>query len=194
MAVLKALLILTLSLALSAPVLALEHPVQAGETLSGLSISYGVPASEIAALNAISDPDLILAGSVLQIPSRARPSTRGERVAEIATSHLGVPYVWGGSSPDGWDCVGFVRYTYLEAGIDLGTNQIPALYEFPDPGSPGPGDLVFFTNTYKPGLSHVGIYDHAGRFVHAAAPEYGTITSSLTNSYWSERYAGARRP
>jgi cell wall-associated NlpC family hydrolase len=56
-----------------------------------------------------------------------------------------------------------------------------------------PGDLVFFANTYKPGISHVGIYIGKRRFIHAASTRQGTIISSLDSQPYSRKYAGARR-
>jgi cell wall-associated NlpC family hydrolase len=56
-----------------------------------------------------------------------------------------------------------------------------------------PGDIVFFANTYKPGVSHVGIYLGRGRFIHAANSKDGTIVSGLNERKWVEKYAGARR-
>ncbi len=56
------------------------------------------------------------------------------------------------------------------------------------------GDVVFFRDTYKVGLSHVGIFLEGADFIHAADPRWGTIVSALTNPYYSARYAGAIRP
>ena len=56
-----------------------------------------------------------------------------------------------------------------------------------------PGDRVYFHNTYKAGLSHASIYIGGGRIVHAQSERYGVTTSSLSESYWSSRYLGARR-
>ena len=56
-----------------------------------------------------------------------------------------------------------------------------------------PGDIVFFANTYKPGISHVGIYIGGGRFIHAANSQVGTIVSNLNEAKWVAKYAGARR-
>jgi len=56
-----------------------------------------------------------------------------------------------------------------------------------------PGDIVFFANTYKPGISHVGIYIGKRRFIHAASTSQGTIVSSLDASPYRQKYAGARR-
>jgi len=57
-----------------------------------------------------------------------------------------------------------------------------------------PGDMVFFQNTYKAGLSHASIYIGGGRIVHAQSETTGVTTTSLSTSYWSSHYLGARRP
>ena len=57
-----------------------------------------------------------------------------------------------------------------------------------------PGDLVFFANTYMPGLSHVGIYIGGNRFIHAGSERTGVTVTSLSDGYWAPRYYGATRP
>ncbi|RYX84019.1 hypothetical protein EON83_11805 [bacterium] len=114
----------------------------------------------------------------------------------VAQRYLGTPYVWGGESARGFDCSGFI----MRVMRDLGYRALPhsAAEQF-HYGTPiarellKPGDIVFFANTYKPGVSHVGIYLGRGRFIHAANSKVGTIVSSLNESKWIAHYAGARR-
>ena len=113
-----------------------------------------------------------------------------------AQRYAGTPYVWGGESARGFDCSGFI----IRVMRDLGYRSLPhsAAEQF-NYGTPiarallKPGDLVFFANTYKPGISHVGIFLGRGRFIHAAGTGKGTIVSYLSASPYNEKYAGARR-
>jgi len=123
------------------------------------------------------------------ISERPAESSRGQTVAALAKRHVGAPYRWGGSSPSGFDCSGFVRYVYAQVGVSLPHNAA-AQYGYGVPISQDqlePGDLVFFD-----GLGHVGIYIGGGQFIHS--PHTGDVVkiSSLTGWYAST-YVGARR-
>jgi cell wall-associated NlpC family hydrolase len=118
----------------------------------------------------------------------APPATHSSVVA-IAERYLGVPYVWGGASPNGFDCSGLVMYVFAQVGVSLPHSS----YSQYGMGSPvsrdqlQPGDLVFFD-----GLGHEGIYVGGGSFIHA--PHTGDVVkiSSMTGWYAST-YVGARR-
>ena len=117
------------------------------------------------------------------------PAGHAGGVVGIAMNYLGVPYVWGGASPSGFDCSGFTMYVYAQVGISLPHN---AAMQYGMGSSVGreflqPGDLVFFN-----GLGHVGLYIGGGQFIHA--PHTGDVVkiSSLTGWYAST-YVGARR-
>jgi peptidoglycan DL-endopeptidase CwlO len=112
-------------------------------------------------------------------------------VVGIAMQYLGVPYVWGGASPSGFDCSGFVMYVYAQVGVSLPHNAA-AQYGYGSPVSRSelaPGDIVFFD-----GLGHDGIYIGGGQFVHA--PHTGDVVkvSNLGDSWYASTYVGARRP
>ncbi len=120
--------------------------------------------------------------------SVAPPSQYGG-VVGIAMRYLGVPYVWGGASPSGFDCSGFVMYVYAQVGVSL-PHYTGAQWSAGVPVSRGdlqPGDLVFFD-----GLGHVGIYIGGGQFIHA--PHSGTVVQVSSISGWyASTYVGARR-
>jgi peptidoglycan DL-endopeptidase CwlO len=120
--------------------------------------------------------------------SVAPPSQYGG-VVGIAMRYLGTPYVWGGASPGGFDCSGFVMYVYGQMGVSL-PHYTGAQWNVGVPVSRSdlqPGDLVFFD-----GLGHVGIYVGGGSFIHA--PHTGDVVkiSSMTGWY-AATYVGARR-
>ena len=120
----------------------------------------------------------------------APPPSSHSNVVSIALQYLGVPYVWGGASPSGFDCSGLTMYAYAKVGVYLPHNAAMQ-YGMGTPVSRSqlaPGDLVFFN-----GLSHVGMYIGGGRFVHA--PHTGDVVkiSSLSEYWYSATYVGARR-
>ena len=100
-------------------------------------------------------------------------------IAATAAKYVGAPYVWGGGSPSGWDCSGFVAYVYKQHGINIarGTSAIRGSGQFVRTGSPKPGDLVF-----QNGGGHVGIYLGGGKMVGAQNPSVGTIIHDVSRN------------
>ena len=117
---------------------------------------------------------------------------RYSSVVGIAEQYLGVPYVFGGESPSGFDCSGLVAYAYAQVGVSL-PHYTVAQYNYADSVSVSrsqlaPGDLVFFA-----GLGHVGIYVGGGQFIHA--PHTGSVVriDSLSGGWYASEYDGAKR-
>lgn len=112
-------------------------------------------------------------------------------IIDTAHAYIGTPYVWGGQSPTGFDCSGFVQFVYSEQNKTI-PRTVSEIWNYSESiQSPSVGDLVFF-ETYKAGPSHLGIYLGNGEFIHAGASR-GVEVSSLDNSYWSSNYIGAKR-
>ncbi|HTE18154.1 MAG TPA: C40 family peptidase [Armatimonadota bacterium] len=108
--------------------------------------------------------------------------------------HRGTRYVWGGASRGGFDCSGFIRYIFArKRGIMLphSASAQARMGQRVERGELQPGDVVFFA-TYRPSISHVGIYVGDNKFVHAANRRKGCRTDTLTG-YYGSRYRGARR-
>src|ERR671931_471597 len=122
-------------------------------------------------------------------PSGPPPQTHGG-VVGIALQYLGVPYRWGGASPSGFDCSGFVMYVFAKVGVYLPHSSYMQFHmgRYVPRSELQPGDVVFFN-----GASHEGIYIGGGQFVHA--PHTGDVVkiSSLYEGWYSSTYSGARR-
>ena len=120
-------------------------------------------------------------------------SELGWRIVAEAKKYLGVPYVWAGSSPNGFDCSGYTQYVARACGISINRTAANQWKNgtYVAKEDLQPGDLVFFANTYKAGISHVGIYVGNGEFLHAA--NEGIAYGSLDSDHWTSHYYGARR-
>lgn len=124
--------------------------------------------------------------------STSIPGDRYSSVVGIAEQYIGVPYVWGGESPKGFDCSGLVAYVYAQVGVTLAHYTV-AQYNYPDSVSVPrsqlePGDLVFFA-----GLGHVGIYVGGGNFIHAPHTGSSVRIDSLSEGWYASEYDGAKR-
>lgn len=124
----------------------------------------------------------------------SRGTNTSSTIVEHALSLLGTPYVFGGTTRRGLDCSGFTRYVFVGSGISLPRTSYAQFASGVAVSRDNlqPGDLVFFT-TYAKGASHVGIYIGGGRFVEASNPTSGVKISSLSESFYTSRYLGARR-
>jgi cell wall-associated NlpC family hydrolase len=122
----------------------------------------------------------------------SQPTVDKSNIADTAKKYLNVPYVWGGMSPKGFDCSGFLTYVFNEsAGKKLPRTVADIDSQGIKVSSPQVGDLVFF-ETYKPGASHAGIFIGNNEFIHSSSSK-GVSISSMNNVYWSERYLGAKK-
>jgi cell wall-associated NlpC family hydrolase len=153
---------------------------------TGLQVDGIVGAATLATLR-----DFKPAAQASRAPGESR---HGLQIVAFAKQFLGIPYVWAGRSPGGFDCSGFVWYVYNHFGIHL---PRMADGQFETGAAVGrrslvPGDLVFFS-TYEPGPSHVGIYIGGGKFIHASSGAGEVTITPLSKQYYVERYIGARR-
>ena len=129
--------------------------------------------------------------------SVANGSAKGAAIAAYAKQFVGYPYVYGGSSPSGFDCSGFTSYVYAQFGISLNRSASNQL----DNGTPvsmselQPGDLVLFkkSGTGSKRASHVGIYIGGNQFVHASTSTVGVIVSNMSDAYYTSGFVGGRR-
>jgi cell wall-associated NlpC family hydrolase len=119
----------------------------------------------------------------------------GARLVNAARRYLGYPYVTGGTGPNVFDCCGFTWYIHHINGMDIDFG-VDAQFRRGTPVARDdlqPGDVIFFQNTYKSGLSHVALYAGHGQFIHACSPGEGVRMDPLSMDYYASRYVGARR-
>ena len=130
-------------------------------------------------------------GTTNQVQKPTAPTGDTSSVASFARSFNGANYVFGGTTPAGFDCSGFIHYVLNQTG-NKGARQTVAGYwsSKTKTSNPQPGDLVYFSNTYKSGLSHMGVYLGNGQFISAENEKDGVRISSINNSYWAKHLTG----
>ena len=187
------------------------YTVRAGDSLWKIGNTHGVSVSNLKKWNNLST-DALYVGQKLTVngsatstdsgsnsgsDSNSTPNTVGNydvnNLINKAKSYLGVPYVWGGAVPSGFDCSGYIYYVYKAAGMDIKrTNSEGYFNRSYYVNNPQIGDLVFFKGTYKKGISHVGIYVGNNQFISATSSN-GVAIVSLDNSYWSKHFDSFKR-
>lgn len=139
-----------------------------------------------------SKPEEIKQAEIKQVREQsAETNENHQTLIEHATALKGIPYVWGGTTTNGFDCSGFIQYIYGQDGTTI-PRTVTDIWNFSSPvTSASIGDLVFF-ETYKSGPSHLGIYIGNGDFIHAGVT-HGVSTANLNDNYWKSKYLGAKR-
>ncbi|HLI29030.1 MAG TPA: NlpC/P60 family protein [Chloroflexota bacterium] len=178
-------------------------PSQGGQqggtaNIAPLTGAIGSPSGPLPALASTASNTGTTSGSTG--PSRVLPnlpaSPNQARLVAIAQSLVGSRYTWAGTSPaTGFDCSGFVYYVYNTYGYPLERTMAEqfAAGRRVRMDELRPGDIVFFADTYTPGLSHNGIYIGDGKFIHAVDESVGVAITPLNTPYWEQRYVGAVR-
>jgi cell wall-associated NlpC family hydrolase len=166
-----------------------EAAAQAALAQQRAAAASGASASATVAPTASSGGDASGGSSGGGAPSAPLPSGSGNAAAaSVAMQYLGVPYVWGGASPSGFDCSGLASYAYAQIGKSVPhyTGAIWAAFPKVPSDQLEPGDMVFFN-----GLGHMGIYIGGGQYVHA--PHTGDVVKVSSLGDRSD-YVGAVRP
>jgi LysM repeat protein len=177
-----------------------EYIVKSGDYLGKIALQNGLTVQELKSLNGLSS-DRIYVGQKLVVskttsapaPTQVTtPPTSMTSVVDFAKTLKGIPYVWGGNTPAGFDCSGFIHYVFNQTGTKIGRYSAEGYYNRSYyVNQPQVGDLLFFENTYKAGISHMGIYVGNNEFIHADAS--GVVITNLDNSYYKQRFDGFKR-
>ena len=172
--------------AASGLILSMGLPANAADTTAGVSASTesGSAQSALAVTAAPTDSEDRAAAATRTASTATAPEAAAEKLAEtvssastsgiaaLAYTGIGRPYVWGGTTPNGWDCSGFTQWVYAQAGISI--PRVNAWTAMTPTSTPQPGDLVM-----QNGGAHVGIYVGNGMMVSALNPSQGTLLHSV---------------
>ena len=129
------------------------------------------------------------------VTSSASASSAGEALVNEAKKYLGVRYVYGGTSPSGFDCSGFVYYVYKQCGYSITRTATAQNSDgsYVSRSELQPGDIIIFYNSAKSAIGHAGIYIGDGQFIHASSGSGKVVITSLSASYYDTHYYSARR-
>lgn len=172
---------------------------QTQDALIAFQTSQGLKADGIAGLRTIEAINLVLTGRAIALPVASRGSDISTKAADIistAKKYLGAPYVYGASGPRSFDCSGFTSYVYKQQGITIprATTGQATIGTKVGKADLQPGDLLIFSNTYKKGPSHAGIYIGNGEFIHASSVNSGgVVISKLNSKYYTQHFSYGRR-
>ncbi|WP_153730544.1 C40 family peptidase [Sporosarcina obsidiansis] len=133
----------------------------------------------------------LLTKSSAKSVAASTPAKSSTGVVKTAMNLRGIPYRFGGTTTRGFDCSGFIQYSFKKNGKSISRTTTGQYKQSAKIKSPKPGDLVFFQNTYRKGISHVGIYIGNNKFVHAGGKKSEVV--SLSNPYWKSKFNSFRR-
>lgn len=159
-----------------------------------LELSNGSNVAAASGANVVSNVAVSNGGAV---STTIKKSSRGSEIVAIAKRYLGTPYVYGGTTPSGFDCSGFTSYVYKKYGYPINRTASAQMSNGSKVSKANlqPGDLVFFKSPSRPSAAagHVGIYVGNGNFIHSPNSNSYVKISPLSSSYYAKNYCGARR-
>lgn len=180
------------------------YTIKSGDTLGKIAKQFGITIQQIKTWNNLNS-DLIYVGQKLKVTASESQATSDNSSVEDevpvnfasalvaeAKKHIGTPYVFGGSSVGGFDCSGYIYYVFNKAGKAMGRHSAEGYFNRSYYiNTPQVGDLVFFENTYKKGISHMGIYIGNNEFIHADSS--GVRITNINNTYYKQHFDSFKR-
>lgn len=183
------------------------YTVKSGDTLGAIASRYQTTYQQLMTLNGLKSTTIYIgqtlkvSGKTTSTPvtqtgnktSTSNTTSSNASAMSIAQQYLGVKYVYGGSTPSGFDCSGYVYYVLKQSGRSIGRTTAAGYYASATKvTNPQVGDLVFFKNTMsKSGITHIGFYVGGGKMISASSS--GVSYADLTSGYWHDRLVGYGR-
>lgn len=176
----------------------LTYTVKSGDSLWRIANNYGLTYQTLMKFNNLTSTSIYVGQKLKINASSTTPTTSTVTIPktnliQIAKQHLGTKYTFGGSKPStGFDCSGYITYVFNSAGIPTPRKSVAGFYNTAKKVStPKVGDLVFFANTYKSGISHAGIYIGNNQMINAS--DGGVSIANINSAYWKKYFVGFGR-
>lgn len=172
---------------------AATYTVKSGDSLWKIANQHGVSYQTLMSWNHLSSSNIFVGQKLTLNSTLAAAPNTPTNLVQIAKQQLGVKYTFGGTKPStGFDCSGYITYVLNNAGIKTPRKTAAGFYNTAKKvTTPKVGDLVFFANTYKPGISHAGIYIGNNQMINAS--NGGVTIANINSSYWKQYFVGYGR-
>lgn len=172
---------------------AATYTVQSGDSLWKIATQHGISYQTLMNANHLSSSTIYVGQKLTINKQLSSISNTTSKLLQVAKQQLGVKYTFGGAKPStGFDCSGYITYVFNQAGISTPRKTAADFYQTAKKVStPQIGDIVFFANTYKAGISHAGIYIGNNQMINAS--NSGVSVANINSTYWKKHFVGYGR-